>query len=465
HFFGNYSLPLVNGMLSLLFIALSACMVVKAFKLKGCLASAITGGLLAVFPSVTVNFFFMYTSLYYSFALMLACMSAALISEKISPLRLVFAVLLLSLSTGIYQSYFSVGACMVLGVLIIMCQEMINGRAGDRDIIFVIKRAFLYLLYLVISLLSYLLINKLSIKIFNVVLPDYQGMASMGKIDPVYIIQRGVRSYLHLIHLTCENVYNINPTSLIKLCAALLFLTGGICVLGNVTKKGPKKILLVYLPLIFIYPIALFLIFLMVPPETYVQTAMLNSVVFAFILPIAMVEETELKGSFLDREWIRDLSGWITTACGGLIILVYIWYANGNYQVLQYTNYHDIAYYTSMMTQIKSLDGYDDEMPVIILGSVISDTTNEAGGLMEDTFNLYGKAPSNVSVYSANNIFTKYLGFTPEFLWSDEDQERFAHNKEVLNMGCYPKEDSIRIVDDVVVVKLQEADDWLDKDK
>nr|MCR4922534.1 glucosyltransferase domain-containing protein [Lachnospiraceae bacterium] len=47
HFFGNYSLPLVNGMLSLLFIALSACMVVKAFKLKGCLASAITGGLLA----------------------------------------------------------------------------------------------------------------------------------------------------------------------------------------------------------------------------------------------------------------------------------------------------------------------------------------------------------------------------------------------------------------------------------
>ena len=123
---------------------------------------------------------------------------------------------------------------------------------------------------------------------------------------------------------------------------------------------------------------------------------MLNSVVFSIILPIAMLdhmtvlsEDIESTGN-VHNSSVADnsnnnekepltaakthligslnISNWIAFLSVLSMILVYIWYANGNYLRMQYTNFHDIAYYTVIMDQIKSIDGYDDELPVIVLG-------------------------------------------------------------------------------------------------
>ncbi len=194
---------------------------------------------------------------------------------------------------------------------------------------------------------------------------------------------------------------------------------------------------------------------------------MLNSVIFSIILPITMLDHiTVLYGS---KEEITisetkmylpgslNLSNWITFLSVFAIIMVYIWYANGNYMRMQYTNFHDIAYYTVLMDQIKSIEGYEDELPVIVLGHTINDSTNNAGSLISDKFNLYGIMESNISAYSSNSLFTKYLGFTPEFLWSDKDEAKFKHDPRVLEMPCYPDYGSIKLIDGVIVVKLEEA--------
>ncbi len=477
HFFGNYSLPLVNGIVSLILIAFAACAVVKSFEVKSGILAGIIGGLFAVFPSVICNFFFMYTSPYYSAALMLACISAMIIVEGFAWWRCIMAVLLLCFATGIYQAYFPVGVCIVLGSLILRCQDGINSRGNKsshenekENIESIIKQGVGYVLYLLLSLVLYLLVNKLSLKIFKVDLPDYQGMADMGKIDILFIMKRAIQSYSHFVHLTYTDVYRLNPTSLFKLCTALLFVVAGFVIIGTMFGKatGERKngkssisVRIIYLLLLLIYPIALFLIFSMSTPQTYVQEAMLNAVLFAFIMPICMWEHFDDKGIVLGSELISVISGWIAVIAGVVMILVYIWWANGNYQVLQYVNYHDIAYYETMMTQIKSVDGYDESLPVIILGNKITDSTNGAGGLISDKFTTYGKSDSNINAYSSNNIFTKYLGFTPDFLWSDEDQEKYANNPAVIDMTCYPKDGSIGIVDGAIVVKLQEKDEWL----
>ncbi len=477
HFFGNYSLPLVNGIVSLILIAFAACAVVKAFEIRSGIIAGIIGGLFAVFPSVICNFFFMYTSPYYSAALMFACISAMLIIGGFDWWRCILAVFLLCFATGIYQAYFPVGVCIVLGSLILKCQDWINPsnnmddpENGKDNIASIVKQGVGYVVYLLISLVLYLLVNKISLKLFNVNLPDYQGIADMGKIDIPFIVKRAIQSYSHFVHLAYTDVYRLNPTSLFKFCTALLFAVMVFCILGTLFGKvsGERKndksaisVRIIYLLLLLIYPIALFLIFSMSTPRTYVQEAMLNAVIFAFIMPICMWEHFDDKGFVLGSELIGVISGWIAVISGVILILVYIWWANGNYQVLQYVNYHDIAYYETMMTQIKSVEGYDESLPVIILGNEITDPTNGAGGLIGDRFTTYGKSDSNISAYSANNIFTKYLGFTPEFLWSDEDQVKYANNPAVIDMTCYPKDGSIGIVDGVIVVKLQEKDEWL----
>ena len=470
HFFGNYSLPLINGLVSLLLIAIAACLIIEGLKIRNTLLGALIGGLMAVFPSVTCNFFFLFTSPYYSFALLLACLAPFLILRYQKLPVFFLSVFLLAFATGIYQAYFAVSAAFLVTALILDCEKQLNCACSDKNEFTVFfRRSLLDLVFLFSGLILYILLNKLSIKIYHVELPDYQGLSSMGTIDPVFIGKQMVRSYAHTLHLVSEDVYSLNPTSIIRVCILLLFITAA-CLLvltfRNGIRNGHNPLLLLMEPiLLLVFPLSLFLVLLMVTPDTYVQAAMLNSAVFSVIMPVAVIDcflpavsdpdQTVAKGTG-GSQALSNLSGWITLGSVLSIILVYIWYANGNYMALQYADYHDLAYYEVMLSQIKSTKGYTDDTPVIILGQNYTDHSFRAGNLVADTFYLYGTSPTFISAYSSPNLFTKYLGFTPEFLWDDEDELYYNTHPEVIAMPCYPDEGSIRMVDGVIVVKVED---------
>lgn len=59
-FGGSYSLPFFNGIFALLFLALSAGMVVSVFQVRNKLTAGLIGGLMTVFPAVVSMYFFMF---------------------------------------------------------------------------------------------------------------------------------------------------------------------------------------------------------------------------------------------------------------------------------------------------------------------------------------------------------------------------------------------------------------------
>ena len=424
HFFGNYSLPLVNGLVSLVLIALAACLIVSGLRIQNTLYAGLIGGLMAVFPSVTCNFFFLFTAPYYSFALMLACLSAWLILQKRNIVIFLIAVFLLAFSTGIYQAYFAVSAAFLVTWLILQSAEVLtSGASSDKqEYVPTLKTALYAFFFLLAGLICYMVLNKLSLAIFQVQLPDYQGLSSMGTIDPAFILKRAAESYAHTLHLFLEDVYSLNPTSVIKLSIALLFAAAAY-VLVKTLLTGLKEhhnglLIAMYLVFLLVYPISLFLVFLMVTPDTYVQAAMLNSTVFSIIMPVAVIDRLPLHFR-PDTSFISNICQWFAFLGTSAVILVYIWYANGNYMALQYADYHDLAYYTVMLSQIKDVEGFTDDTPVIVLGQNFTDNSFKAGNLVHDTFYLYGTSPTYISAYSSRNLFTKYLGYTPEFLYSD----------------------------------------------
>ncbi len=123
--------------------------------------------------------------------------------------------------------------------------------------------------------------------------------------------------------------------------------------------------------------------------------------------------------------------------------------------VTEYTKYHDMSYFQTMVTQIKSVEGYSDDLPLALVGNEITDETNNMGSLVGGTFGLGGKSESNISAYSRNQIITKYLGFAPRFC-GYEEIVALMDNEEVQQMPSYPDDGSIKIVDGVIVVKLME---------
>ena len=75
-FGGSYSLPFFNGIFALLFLALSAGMVVSVFQVRNKLTAGLIGGLMTVFPAVVSMYFFMFLALYYAIGIFFSVFAA-----------------------------------------------------------------------------------------------------------------------------------------------------------------------------------------------------------------------------------------------------------------------------------------------------------------------------------------------------------------------------------------------------
>lgn len=457
-FFGNYSLPMMNGMTALLFFAISACLIVSILDIRDGVLAGLTGALCTVFPAVTSTYFFMYTAPYYALALLLSCIASWLIINYLAKRQVyVWAGILLALATGIYQSYFSAAASLLLADLLLTCMSE-QKETEEHAWSDILKRGIQELLFLIVGLLLYFVVNQIVLSRSGIMLLDYQGISDMGKVGFHELFSGILRCYSDFFRIVWADVLQTNPTVIVKIAILILgVITLAALLKVLVDKQRAVGIKLLLLLFTMLFPMAVFLVYIMAAGGAYVYTIMAYSLVFILIVPLAMLERVLMRPmAHGKRERLfQTAASWGGTFAGGAAVLVYIWFANGNYQALQYTNYHDLAYYTVIMTQVKSLEGYRDELPMAVVGETITDETNRAGALLESTFPIGGKSSTNISSYSNLNILTRYLGFLPSFLWNEE-LDQVSGDERVREMPCYPKDGSIAIVDDVIVIKLQD---------
>ena len=101
-------IPFINGIVSILFISLSALFIFKIFNIKNKYISIGIGCLMVTFPVVTSTFAYMFTAPYYFIALFMNVFAIHLITkDKHKIINYIISCLLIATSMGIYQSYFS----------------------------------------------------------------------------------------------------------------------------------------------------------------------------------------------------------------------------------------------------------------------------------------------------------------------------------------------------------------------
>lgn len=450
--FGTYSLPFLNGLLTLFLIAFSACLIVSTLDIKDYVFCALVGGICAVFPTITCTYFFMYTAPYYGMALLLSALSGYLVIRHRGIVSYLCAILALTFATGIYQAYYPVAVCLAI-ISIAVFAYYDEGDTKD-----IIKKGCCYVSFLLLALVLYLLINQLVVRFSGVQLSEYQNVGQMSSLTVGDIGKGIVRCYSSYFSLMLtRDVYQLNPTIFTKIALLLLNLSVAVICVMNLFDQHKKFVnRLLHLAAIAVFPVGVFLIYLMAPNSS-VYSLMVYPCLFAFLLPITlcnrmMGQDIQNSKGKIVGQMITWMSALLTTIC----IFIYVWFANGNYQALQYTNYHDLTYYTVIMAQVKGTEGFHQEMPVVFVGTEIQDATNQAGSLVDERFNLSGKSQTNINTYANGNLFSQYLGFTPVTLpWAEI--ERVSETQEVKGMPCYPDDGSIKIVDGNLIVKL--ADD------
>lgn len=452
---GSYSLPLLNGVLCILLLALSALLVVRMFEMKSCIFAALIGGLMVAFPAITCMFFFMFTAVYYAIGIFLSVLAAYFLVRHPKKWWLhIVSALLLACSLGIYQAYFPNAVCLCLMAFIVSCAFGEEKEQGKT----VFWRGVYDVAVLAAGMALYFLLNLAFRKYWNIdmTMGSYQGLDTMGQLTAEGLAEGLKQCYASFAALCMEETLYLNTiVAMMKSYLGVILLLVGSMMVLLLVKKGDiwKKLLLVVGVLLF--PVALFLIYIMAP-EAYVYTLMIYPVVFLLIFLLVWVDRmaTGLTGQGI----FSALMQWGAMGLCGFILFIYIWYGNGCYMAMEYTKYHDLAYFETMVTQIKSLDGYRDDLPLVMVGMEIEDKTNQMGSLLEDVFGMEGKSETNVNAYSRNHIIAKYLGFVPEF-GGYEDIRTWMEREEVKEMNCYPDDGSIAIIDDTVIVKLSDYEE------
>ena len=166
---GPYTLTVVNGVIAIIFVALSAELIIDIFKIQNKIYQCIIMAYMISFPAVAATFLYMFTADGYMIGLFLSILSVWIIREKKLPF--VVAVICLTCSLAIYQAYISV--TMVLCILLIIKDSLWKEENIIKNIINYIKLG-------ISGSILYYGILKILLYIMHMKLVSYQGINALA---------------------------------------------------------------------------------------------------------------------------------------------------------------------------------------------------------------------------------------------------------------------------------------------
>lgn len=431
---GAYNVPLFNGLLALILLALTSALLVRLLGLKSKRLCFCVAAVTASAAPIASTMFFQFTVHYFALALFMT-VAAAYLLRRSGLLAFLGAAVLAACSLGIYQAYFPFFAVLLLLSLLASCLDRSLPVKG------ILWQALRSLGVLILSYLLYRLALLVCLRALGEQLSDYQGIGSMGS----FSLKNIPVAYLEFFLLPVREFAGFNATVFLRavlLCLMLLSLVMLVCFL----RRNRSHLLLALLSLLLI-PLASHA-FLILTPDSTIYTRMCMGLMSVFYLPAVLAQHLQT-----DKLQIkRALQGAI---CLLLILsaLNYGWQSNGNYQYVYYSNRKAENYFATLYTRAKSLDGYRADMEVVLVGETFSDESYQDNWLTTP-FLYRGRtgAVAQLNQYSRAQFVANYLGYS---LRSATDEETARYAQIIAQMPCYPDSSSLQIADDLILIRLE----------
>lgn len=439
---GSYSVPWLYGMVSIAFVGIAAVLVIRLLDIRDSMLCFLTGGLMVSFPAVTGIMFFMYTAPYYCLALTFSAAAVLMCKKrKCGAVSYICAMIFLAAAVGIYQAYLPLCAALCLTALIKEC-------LGESDWKVILKDGFQFFFVLLGGMIFYFVMVKLSLTIMNTQLTEYQGIDKMGHLDIMQLpslIGIAYKKYFDLFFGIVPGV-NFYPIVRLAITALQIITVASVCFI--LKKKGKGTVVwLETIGLMILFPLSINSIYIMAPYGT-VYIIMLYSVVAMYLLNITVMQVLK------DIKYVGVIgiaSHWFHTFLIIIILLSQCQYNNVQYLAMDMECRQAESYFTTLVTRIKSAEGYKSSMPIVFIGDEIKDDTFDNLSDFHQ-YGLGGRSDSLLNIYSRNFFLNRYLGFSADII-TDDGSRSIA--PEVSGMPCYPDEGSIQVIDNEVVVKLQ----------
>lgn len=441
--FPNYSMPWINGLLALVFMAASVCIMIRVLSLRSGVLQAVFAGTVIAFPSLIGTFAYMFTVNSFALSFLLAVLAVWFLCRK-KPLFWIIALGCMVLSLSIYQSYISVAAGLLVLVLI---RQLLDGE----PVLPVIRRGILFVVFLAVSLGIYYAATQVILVIKDVTMNDYaSGNVSFSLASIPAAI---VTAYISFFRFFSEGYRGLVPTAFSQLLhGVLLVLTVFLLMLSLLSQKKKElgRILLTFC-LVLILPLAVCCMYLFTTEDS-VHTLVLYGFVCVYALA-SMLADICLSRDF------SHLSGRIFSCAGvnlvslllTLIIISNGFLANEIWLNLQLRYENAFAFYTALLSDLRTLPEFTEDMPIALIGKQQDPEFYETQ--FPFTTPITGTKGFKWDTYSREKFFTYYIGVSLPFL-SDDACNALSEKPEIAQMPSYPYYGSVKVVDGTIIVKL-----------
>ena len=436
-----YSLHWVIGVLSLIYLAVTAVFVVKLLKVKAPLFIVMIAGLLVTFPTLASNFAYSFTMDGYMMGLMFAVVAVYVVPKF--KLGFIFGGVLLAFSMGTYQAYLPVTMLLSLYMVLMIFAE----KTGLKD---KILNSLRYVYMGVIGVGLYYAVLKILLAVTGKELDTYQGMNSAAQ--SISVSETFKTVYKDFFSFTLKgHILFANPIALTAVVVlAVSFVT---VLLIRAAKEKWFKNLWFYVILVVtavIAPLFTNVMLIISKNITYHSLMRYQWVVFG-IIAVAFIE------NFLrDNEGATEnLVEWAVTVSAFVCIICNILALNVGYSNLEKKYERTYAYCLRLADRIEQTEGYYEGIPIYMIG-VVGEDNFPVVDITSDVTDHMLNVGGNWLFYTPRNyelFYKHYMGITFNFLMPEE--ANYYDSDEYVAMPSFPGKGSTKVVDGVLYVKTE----------
>ena len=355
----------------------------------------------------------------------------------INILKIMIGMLTLICSLAVYQCYFA----YYISLLLVLYFDYILSNDSEQ-ISYYWKKGILMIFISIVCLGIYIVSVELSVRLVGIKLSSYAATDTYGVVSFFEYVTRVKYAYYQFFIQEANHPYSFFPIKWIGWWKMLLIIfVVSFVIIGRrffIKKEYSKIITMVFLLVCF--PLAQNLIFVMYGQEVSHGLHTFHSIYTIVLLVIISEYASKICSKYLTYSVLC-----LILVLNGLLIK----YDNICYTSIKAANEKSINYVTVLISDIHNVEGYEEGMHIYMVNT----SKFIEKGLDNSVFsNEIVTDPYNAStLYYTANEFIKYHIYDNFFVRDLEISEYEKYDIE--NMPIYPSANSIKVVDNKVIVK------------
>lgn len=426
-----YNVGFINVLIALLLVWIAVILLLSILEIDEVSVAMSIAAITVANPCMVVAMVFHFVAIAYGISFLLAVLGVWLVKkEKLTHFVLGAACV----GTGIagYQAHFTVAA--MLFALLVIQLLVAKEKVGK-----VLASAAKYFAALICAYIFYMGVLRLLLWKTNTTLSGYQGADSMGKLDIDTLVTVIPKTYRNVFSLMHGNYVSLTGARILNVCYGCVFLIVAIGILleliNNQKANWLHSLLLIFV--MAIMPMVLDSIEI-IAPKAHVYSLMGIALIGICYLPYTMFRQG----------CIAQLMTRVSVVVVLLMSLTYVYITNVNMTAMHYNLEVAKQWNAALYEKAIQTEGYTANSRICLIGDSFDNAP-------EDTFDIgelrYKGTEISVNVYSKESLMRLYFGQRYSDV-SQTDREKYADM--IAEMGVFPDNDSVQVVDGKAFVKI-----------